>query len=152
EEEKLADLRTKRMEDESLVRHFENNNEEYVKIGKTVHEKVRAALSDRKKLLGIVASFMIESILENPKRYSSLIPQDLSSTPDFAGPDFNPFYAYGQQWPQQLIQSKAYFTEDYVAMLAEDTNNLMEKLAKKLEDEILSDYTLSDSRPSLHLL
>lgn len=149
EGKRLADLQRKRIKEEELVRHFENDSTEYFKIRKTVEEKVRVTLSNRKKLLDVVASFMIESIRENPKRYSFLITHNLSATPDFAGPDFNPFYAYGLQWPQQPIQSKAYFTEDYVDMLAEDTNNLMEKLAKKLEDEILSDYPVIASQPSL---
>jgi len=151
EEKKLADLREKRMKEEALVRQFEKNNGEYLRITKTVEEKVRATLTNRKKLLDVVASFMIESIQENPKHYSSLIPHDLSSTTDFAGPDFNPFYTDGLQWSQQPKQSKAYFTEDYVTMLAEDTNNLMEKLAKKLEDEILNDYPVNISQPSLPL-
>jgi len=34
-------------------------------------------------------------------------------------------------------------------MLAEDTNKLMEKLAKKLEAEILSDYPVIASQSSL---
>jgi len=153
EGKKLVDLQSKRMKQEALVRRFENNNVGYIKVRKYVEEKVRVTLSNRKKLLDVVASFMIESIRENPKRYSFLIPHNLSSTPDFAGPDFNPFYAYGLQWPQQSTRSQAYFTEDYVAMLAEDTNKLMEKLAKKLEDEILSDYPVSKSQPnSLPLL
>jgi hypothetical protein len=55
-------------------------------------------------------------------------------------------------WPQQHIQSKAYFTEDYVAMLSEDADKLFEKLVKKLEDEIRSDYPAKGSSPSLPLL
>jgi len=149
EEKKLADLRTKRVEEESLVRHFENNDEEYVKITRIVEEKARATLSNRKRLLELAALALIESIRENPSKYSSLIPHDLSSTTDFVGPDFNPFYTYGLQWPQQQTQAKAYFTEDYAAMLAEDTNRLMEKLVMKLEDEILSDYPVNISQPSL---
>jgi hypothetical protein len=86
------------------------------------------------------------------KRYSSLIPHDLSSTIIFDGPDLNPFYAYGLGLLQQPIQSKAYFSEDYVAMLAEDTNKFMEKLAKKLEDVILGDYTVGKTIASLPML
>jgi hypothetical protein len=37
---KLDDLRQKRMKEEALVRHFENNNAEYIKITKTSEEKL----------------------------------------------------------------------------------------------------------------
>ena len=42
EQTKLEDLRQKRMKLEALVRQFENNNEEYVKIRKTAEEKAHA--------------------------------------------------------------------------------------------------------------
>lgn len=40
EAKKLTDLRTKKMKEDALVRYFRNNNAEYLKIRKTVEEKV----------------------------------------------------------------------------------------------------------------
>ena len=56
------------------------------------------------------------------EKYRSLIGYDSST--DYTIPDFNPFYYMcGQQLqPQQPIQSKVYFIEDYVAMLSDYKN------------------------------
>ena len=37
--ERLRHLEQERMKQEAIVKHFENNNEEYIKIGKTVKKK-----------------------------------------------------------------------------------------------------------------
>ncbi len=136
----------------TLVRYFENNNEEYGKITKTVEEKVSAFLSSRKRQLELAALSVIESIRKNPEKYTSLVQQNPFSTMDYTSLDFNPYFMYGQQPPQQQVQSKAYFTEDYVAMISEDADKLLEKLVKDLGDEILGDFIANPSRPSLPLL
>jgi hypothetical protein len=58
---------------EAGVRYFENNNEEYVKIRKTVEEKVHSILVDRKELLGRAVLCVIESIRMDPDKYDPLI-------------------------------------------------------------------------------
>lgn len=150
EEKKLVVLRIKRMKEEALVRHFENNNEEYRKIRKTVEEKVSAFLSSRKRLLEFAALSVIESIRKNPEKYSTLVHQNTSSTMNYTRPDFNAYYMYGQQ---QNIRSKIYFTKDYVAILSKDADKFLEKLVKELGDEVTSGYTVSTSpSPSLPAL
>jgi len=148
EEKKLVDLQTKRMKEEVLVRQFENNNGEYLTITKTIEEKVLAAVTNRKKLLELAALSIVESIRENPEKYSSLIPSDTSTDNTF--PDFSPYYyMYGPQRPQQQTQSKAYFTEDYVTMLSQDAQKLLEKLVKELGDEVINGHVVSKSASSL---
>jgi hypothetical protein len=60
-------------------------------------------------------------------------------------PDFNPYFMFGRPHMHQQIQHRAYFTEDYIAMLSEDANNLLERLAKVVEDEIINNYAVSKS-------
>jgi len=134
------------MKDEALIRQFENNNKQYLKIRTTVEEKVRDILSNRKKLLESAALSIVESIRKNPEKYSSLMPSETSII-DYTSTYYP--YIYGQQPPQKQW---VYFTEDYVAMLSEDADKLFEKLVKELGDEILNDYPLSTSAPSLPLL
>ena len=50
---RLQGLQQQRMKQEALVRHFENNNEVYIKIRKTVEEKVISILSNSKMLLKV---------------------------------------------------------------------------------------------------
>ena len=105
-------LYQKRMKIESAVRHFENNNEEYVKIRKTIEEKVRSILSDAKPLLRIALLSLTESMRKDPSKYSSLIYHNTSSTADYSGQYYsNASYGQQQQHPSQdyidvLIQEK----------------------------------------------
>jgi hypothetical protein len=152
EERKLAELRIKRMKEENITKRFQNNNAE---IRKIIGEKVRIPLSNRRGLLNLVALCITKSIKENPEKYRHLIPQDKSPVIDYSILGFNPLYISGQSYlqpqHQQHNQSKVYFFEDYVAMLSEDGDKLMEKLVKELGDEILSDYAVGTSTLSLPL-
>jgi hypothetical protein len=60
--EKLADLQAKKMALEDLVKRFEKNNEEYLKIHQTVKDKVGSILLDGKVLLRLALYSLIESI------------------------------------------------------------------------------------------
>jgi DNA repair ATPase RecN len=66
----------------TLVNRFKNNNEEYLKIEKTVEEKVKSVLTDNKQILQFALASVIEAIRRNPDRYNSLLGYDtsLSST------------------------------------------------------------------------
>jgi hypothetical protein len=70
---KMDSLYHKKMILEALVKQFENNNEEYDKIRKTVEEKVISTLLDTKMLPKLAVLSMIESIRNNPDKYSPLI-------------------------------------------------------------------------------
>lgn len=69
-----------------LVKHFENNDEEYIKIRRTVEEKALGILSDRKALLKLAVLSVAESIENDPDKYSYLIHyhrDKFSSSPSF---------------------------------------------------------------------
>jgi len=50
------------MKQEAVVRQFENSNEGYIKIRKTVEEKVHSVLSDRKMVLKLAFFSSSESM------------------------------------------------------------------------------------------
>jgi hypothetical protein len=142
EETKLEAMQQQRMKLESLVRQFENNNPEYVKIRKTAEEKVSNTLLKGKDLLKLALFSLTESMMKDPDRYISLIYHD---TPiDYSNnqyPYSSGFYMYGQrQYPSR---------EDYMAMLVEETDKLFNELVKELVDEIISEPAVSTSSPSL---
>lgn len=145
-------IRDRRMKEETLVEQFRNDNSEYVKIRKTVEEKVAEILSERKVLLKLAVLSLTESIRANPEKYSSLVQQDRASWTDHVNADFNPYWIYGQQPPWQQKQSKVYFVEDYIAMLIDDAEMLLERLMKELGEEILRDYPVSNLESSLPML
>ena len=82
EMERLRDLQQQRVKQEAIVRHFENNNEEYVKIRKTVEEKVISILSDAKMLLKLALLSLTESMRKDPDKYSHLIYHNNPSSTD----------------------------------------------------------------------
>jgi hypothetical protein len=122
--EKLASLQSKKIALEDLVNRFENNNEEYLKIHQTVKDKVGSTLSDGKGLLRLALYSLIESIRNEPVKYSSLIYyNNMYSTTDSS-------YMHEER-KQQYVSSQDYFTEHYTAMLVQETEKLYNKLVNR---------------------
>ena len=69
----LTKLQMQKVRLKALVDNFQNDNEEYVNIKKTVEEKVVSILSDAKPLLRMALLSLTESLRKDPSKYSSLI-------------------------------------------------------------------------------
>jgi transposase len=121
--EKIACLQAKRIALEDLVRRFENNNEEYLKINQTVKDKASSILSDGKVLLRLALYSVMESMRNEPVKYSSLI-------------CYNGIYGLQQQ---QYTLSQNYYVEHYTAMLVEEAERLYNKLVKEITNGITYD-------------
>jgi transposase len=130
--EKIAGLQAKRITLEDLVRRFENNNEEYLKINQTVKDKVSNILSDGKGLLRLALYSLMESIRNEPIKYSSLI-------------CYNGIYGLQQQ---QYTSSQTYYIEHYTTMLIEEAERLYNKLVKEITNGITYDPAFSSSTSS----
>jgi hypothetical protein len=143
EMDRLRYLQQQRMKLEAGVRQFQNNNEEYVKIKKTVEEKVQSILSDQKMVLKLALLSLIESMRKDPDKYSRLIYHNTPSAANYNSQCYDTD-SYGQQ--QQQYPSHA-----YTDMLLEEAEKLYNKLTKEIGDEIISDYASSISSPSLPL-
>jgi transposase len=131
--EKIAGLQGKRVALEDLVRRFENNNEEYVKINQTIKDKVSSILSDGKVLLGLALYSVMESIRNEPVKYSSLI-------------CYNGIYGLQQQ--KYTSSSQNYYVEHYTTMLIEEAERLYNKLVKEITNGITYDPAFSSSTSS----
>jgi hypothetical protein len=53
--------------------NYKNYNEEYVKVIKSIENKVHDFLSDKKKLLNTAIISLIESMRNDPEKYSALV-------------------------------------------------------------------------------
>ena len=143
EMERFRHLQQERMKQEALVKHFENSNEVYyIKIRKTVEEKVVSILSDAKPLLRIAFLSITESMRKDPDKYSHLIYHNTSSTADYSSDQYYDTGSYGQQ---------QYPSQDYIDMLLEEAEKLYNKRSKELIDETIIDYA-SDISSSLPVL
>ena len=138
EEIRLTDLQRQRLKAEALVSHFQNNNEEYVKIRKVVEHKVYSTLSNVALLLKLAVYSVIHSIRNNPEQYISLI-QDNFSSARYNTP-YHPFY------------TDDYPTQHFETILENDAAKMYSNLAKNLIDEILSRYNISTTQSSLPLI
>ena len=136
---------------EDLVRRFENNNEEYLKINQTVKDKVGSTLSDGKGLLRLALYSLIESIRNEPVKYGSLIcyyynNNNLSSSSTITT-DYSSQY-YGASYGQQ----HDYFMEAQIDMLVQEAEKLYNKLVKEITNGIIYDPSFSSSISSSPLL
>ena len=132
-------LQLKRIKAEALVRQFEKNNSEYVKIRRTVEEKVCAMLSDAKPFIYLGLDCLIESIKANPDKYSPLVIENRPPTSFY-----NPIYPYYAEYPRVQQQHANYF--DMKTMLADEAARMYEVLSKDLAEEILDNYSVTRSQ------
>jgi hypothetical protein len=58
--------------DRSCCQKIQDHNESYLKIKKTVEEKVRTVLTDGKALLQFTLASLIEAIRRNPDKYDKI--------------------------------------------------------------------------------
>ena len=65
---------------ETIVSRLQNNNEEYLKINKTVEEEVSRVLIDSKVLLQFALASVIEAIRRNTGKYNNLLFNDTSAS------------------------------------------------------------------------
>ena len=150
EMERLGHLQQKRIKQEDLIKHFENNNEEYLNIRKTVEEKVISILSNSKMLLKLALLSLSESMRKDPDKFNAFIFCDnksSSSTPQTRG--YSQYYDTASYMHGQQQQ---YPSQDYISVLVEEAEKLYNKLANELVDESISDYAFSISSTSLPLL
>jgi transposase len=126
--EKISELQSKKIELEELVTRFENNSEEYLKINQTIRENVSSILSNAKSLLRLALDSLIESVRNDPVKYSPLI--YCNNNMSMSTTTTNSSYMYGEQQQQQYLPSQDYFIEHYTAMLLHEAEKLYTKLVK----------------------
>ena len=69
----LQGLQQQRAKVEAFVYNYKNYNEEYVEVIKSIENKVHDFLSNRKKLLNAAIISLIESMRNDPEKYSALV-------------------------------------------------------------------------------
>jgi chromosome segregation ATPase len=69
----LEGLRQQTAKVETFVYNYKNNNEDYVKLIKSIENKVHDFLLDKKKFLNTAIISLIESMRNDPEKYSALV-------------------------------------------------------------------------------
>jgi hypothetical protein len=147
EEEKrqMAELHQKKMKLEAFVGHFQNYNEEYIKIIKTVGDELLGGLSNVKMFLRYALLSVTESARNNPERFRSIF-YNMSSMIDYSsssGRDYTASFMYGPD--QQQKSSPDYNTEANAAIIIDEAKKLFYKLVKDNINKVITDCTFSKS-------
>jgi hypothetical protein len=138
ERKKIDSLYNEKMRLKKIVRRFKRNNEEYLKIKKTVEQEVTRVLLDGKGLLNLAIYSLMESMRKDPDKYSFMIYYGSVSSIANNGSIFhNASYTVGQQLQYPSLDS---FFEAYKAMLLDDAEKLYKDLVKEWVNRIITDY------------
>ena len=141
---KLECLRQEKAGLAKMVRRFKRNNEEYLKIKKTVEQEVTRILLDGKGLLNLTFCSLMESMRKDPDKYRALI--YYNSVPSITGygiePTYDGAYAYGYQLQYHSYDS---FFEAYKTMLLDDAEKLYKTLVTEWVNRIITGYVSPNS-------
>ena len=119
---------------ETVISRFKNNNEEYLKIEKTI--EVSSVLTDGKVILPFALASVIEAVRSNPDKYNNLLVRNSSSS------------STAIISAQQSLSQPEDYDEEYNAMILEVADKLYSTLLKQLVSTIM-DNTTAELKSSL---
>lgn len=139
EEANIKRLQGERIRLRRLVKLFKDNDEEYLKIKKTVEGEISSALLDGKGLLKLAFDSLMISVRKDPKRRSALIhyANNMASYSDAYYTSY--FGNRNGEYPHQL-NSYDSFLKALESTILEDANKLYEQLLKEQVNTIIADY------------
>jgi hypothetical protein len=144
EEAKLNQLESEKIRLKRLVKQFKDNNEEYLKIKKTVGQHVTSILFDGKRILRLSLGSLTESMRRDPQKYNKLI--YYNGRLSLGGIDqFTDIYG------RQLYPSYDNFFEEYNSTLLEEAEKLYNKSVKELTEQIITEYSIKNSSSQLFI-
>jgi chromosome segregation ATPase len=124
---------------EACVYDFRNNDEGYTKLIKTIEEEVLRILSDKKALLRLAAMSIVESIRNNPDRYSSLVD-------NHNGNSYSSLATVESNIGQYIGLADSYVLQNnYVEMLIEEAEKLYTSLTELFVREVINENVTKQS-------
>jgi chromosome segregation ATPase len=105
---------------ETLINHFKSDDEEYLKIKKTVEEEVRNVLTDGKVMLQFALAAIIEALRRNPDKYHDLLVNNTLSS-----------------ITKTIQQSPSWHKENYRNAILDEASRLYDKLLKHFTERIM---------------
>ena len=132
----LEGLRQQTAKVQAFVYNYKNNNEEYVEVIKSIGNKVHDFLSDKKKFLNAAIISLIESMRNDPEKYSALVyhnNENQNSSSRSKDHDSNPLNASRQAVVLPPPPYDNYMIEYYKEIMLQEA----EKLYNDIVDQIL---------------
>lgn len=127
---------------EAFVNNYKNNDQEYVKLKKSIEEKAHDSLSDKKRFLQLAIFSVIESMRTNPDKYSSLVYHNNNENSKSSSSKGN-----GKSSRQLLPPPPydSYIIEHHKSTLFEESEKLYNDLVDQLVCEIINETVTEQS-------
>ena len=129
---------------EAFVNNYKNNDQEYTKLIKSIEDKVRDALSDKKRFLELASSSVIESMRASPDKYSCLVYHNNNEN---SSKDDNNHNSSSRQILAPPPYD-GYIIEHYKATLIEESEKLYNWLVDWLVCEVVNESVTKQSVPA----
>ena len=135
----VQDLQQQTARLETFVYNYKNNDEVYVKVLKSIENKVQDLISNKKAFLKLAIFSLIQSMRNNPDKYSSLVYHDNNNQNSLLSTSRNNSNVLEVKSSRQVILPPLpyddYVIEDYKAIVLEEA----EKLYNIPTDQLLCD-------------
>jgi hypothetical protein len=137
EEDNINRLQVEKTRLKRLVKLFQDNDEEYLKIKKTVEDEVSRVLLDGKGLLRLASYSLMELMRKDPEKYSALIhyANNIASYDD----QYYTGHLGNEKYPYQFNSYDSFF-KALESTILEDADKLYEQLLKEQLNAIITNY------------
>jgi hypothetical protein len=146
EEANLDELELKKVRLKGFVKQFKENDEEYLKIKRTVQNKVTNLLSDGKVIMKVALNSLMQSMRTDPQKYTDLINYNGSSSAVNTAWQYTR-YNHGQQ----PFASFDKFYEEYESTLLKDAEMLYSKLVREWSEQNITEYPIKNGSSQLFM-
>jgi hypothetical protein len=146
EEANLDELELKKVRLKGFVKQFKENDEEYLKIKRTVQNKVTNLLSDGKVIMKVALNSLMQSMRTDPQKYIDLINYNGSSSAVNTAWQYTR-YNHGQQ----PFASFDKFYEEYESTLLKDAEMLYSKLVREWSEQNITEYPIKNGSSQLFM-
>ena len=130
---------------EAFVNNYRNNDQEYIKLKKSIEDKIRDSLSAKKRFLELAIFSVIESMRSKPDKYSSLVYHNNENTLSSSSKD-------NSNITRQLLLPPppydSYMIEHYKSTLLEESEKLYNDLVDQLMCEVINEGVTEQSVPT----
>ncbi len=137
----LQTLREQAAKMEAFVNNYKTRDQEYTKLKKSIEDKVRDTLSDKKRFLELASFSVIESMRASPDRYSSLVYHNNENS----SKDNN--HSSRQILPPPPYDG--YIIEHYKSTLFEESEKIYNGLVDQLVCEVVNENVAKQSAESM---
>jgi hypothetical protein len=127
---------------ETFVNNYKNNDQEYIKLKKSIEDKVHESLSYKKRFLELAIFSVIESMRNKPDKYSSLVYHNNNNEKSSK---------YNTNSSRQILPPPpydSYTLEHYKSILLEESEKLYNDLVNQLVCEVINENVTEQSVPN----